>query len=79
MSFLSIIPKVSQTKFHHIRIVKSKVIHVQIPVPKWEKTKKWEKILWVTKRGNKGITNRGKSDFKSGQGLPIGAKQLNRF
>ena len=29
-----------QTKFHHIRITKSKVIHVQIPVPKWEKTKK---------------------------------------
>ena len=63
---------------HQIRITKSKVIHVQIPVPKWEK------IFWVTKRGNKGITNRGRfygfrigargitnrvsfRDFKSGQ------------
>ena len=24
------------------------------------KTKKWEKNFWVTKRGNKGITNRGR-------------------
>ena len=31
------------------------------------KTKKWEKNFWVTKRGNKGITNRGKRDYKSGQ------------
>ena len=29
-----------QTKFHHIRITKSKVIHVQIPVPKWGKNEK---------------------------------------
>ena len=49
----------SQTKFHQIQITKSKVIPVQIPVAKWEKTKKWEKGFWVTKRGNKGITNRG--------------------
>ena len=29
MSFLGIIPMVSQTKFHHIWITKSKVIHVK--------------------------------------------------
>ena len=50
-SFLGIIPKVSQTKFHDIWIMKLKVNHVQIPVPKWEKMKKWEKIFWITKRG----------------------------
>ena len=72
--FLGIIPKGSETKFHQNQITKSKVIHVQIPLPKWEKTKKLEKIFWVTKRGNKRITNRaalwisnrGKRDFKSG-------------
>ena len=40
-----------QTKFDQIQITKSKVIHVQIPVSKREKTKKsgkWEKIFWVT-------------------------------
>ena len=52
------IQKASQTKFHQIRITKSKVIHVQIWLSKWEKTKKWEKNFWVTKRGSKGITNR---------------------
>ena len=84
-----------------------KVIHVQIPVPKWEKTKKWKKFsglqngamrglqigagfrdyksgqeglqigtaLGISNRG-KEITNRGKRDFKSGQGLQIGAEQL---
>ena len=82
-SFLCIIPKVSQTKFHHIRITKPKVIHVQIPVPKWGKTKKWEKIFWITKRGNKGVSNQGKKitnwgrHFKSGQeGLQIYAEHL---
>ena len=34
----------SQTKFRQTQITKSKVIHVQIPVPKWEKTKKWKKF-----------------------------------
>ena len=43
-SFLGIIPKTSSTKFHQIRIARSKVIYVQIPVPKWEKAKKWGKI-----------------------------------
>ena len=39
-SFLGIISKASQNKFHQIRITKSKVIHVQIPVPKWGKKPK---------------------------------------
>ena len=48
--------------------MKSKVIHVQIPVPKREKMKKWEKIFWVTKQDNKGITNQGSfRDFKLGK------------
>ena len=82
--FLGIIPKASQTKFHQIPITKSKVIHVQIPVPKWKKTKTYEKIFWATKRGNKaiaklgqvlGTTNRNnryyKKELKLGQGLQM--------
>ena len=94
----------SQTKFYHIRITKSKVIYVQIPVPKWEKTKKWEKFSGLQKETMRGlqigagfrdyrseqeglqigaalgISSRGKEitnwdrDFKSGQGLQIGAE-----
>ena len=30
------------------------------PVPKWEKGKSRKKHFWVTKQGNKGITNRGR-------------------
>ena len=56
-----VILKVCQTKFHQIWISKSKVLHLQIPVPKWEKTKKWEKLFWLTKRDNKGITDPGRS------------------
>ena len=73
---LGIIPKASQTKFHQIWITKPKVIHVQVPVPRWEKRKN-EKNFWVTKRGIKGIdykpeqvsgvTNRGKKEYKQGQ------------
>ena len=48
---LGIIPRLSQTKFHHIRITKSKVIHEK-------KRKKMENLIWITKRGNEGITNR---------------------
>ena len=51
---------VSQTKFYLIRITKSKVILVQIPIPKWKKTKKCEKTFWITKWGNPGITNWGR-------------------
>ena len=54
------LPKRSETKFHHMRITKSKVIFVQIPIPKWEKTKKLGKIFWITKQTNEGITNRGR-------------------
>ena len=46
----------------------------QIPVPKWKKKKKWEKNFWITRRGNKGSTNRGRDfkDCKAGQeGLQI--------
>ena len=68
---LGIIPKASQSKFHQILIAKSKVIHIQISVPKWEKTKKWENIFWVSNRDrdyNSGqeITIRGR-DYKSVQ------------
>ena len=78
-----------KNEFHQIRITKSKVIHIQIPVPKWEKRKKWEKIFWVI-RGlqteARGITNRdsfrdfksGQKDYKSGQGFQIGPEIANR-
>ena len=59
MSFLGIIPKVSQTKFYQIQITKSKVIHVKIPLPKWKKTRNG------AKRGLK--IEAGFSDYKSGQ------------
>ena len=92
-SFLGIIPKASQTKFHQIRNTKSKVIHVQIPVPKWEKTKKWEKFSGLQSGtikglqiGAGGITNRGsfryfksgQKDYKSRQGFQIGAEITNQ-
>ena len=38
--FLGTMRKESETKFPQIRITKSKVIHVQIPVSKWEKVGK---------------------------------------
>ena len=63
--------KVSQTNFHQIRITKSKVIHVQVPVPKWEKTKKWKNIFWVIRGLQIGA---GFRNYKSGQEeLQIGA------
>ena len=42
------------------------------------KIEKWEKFFWVTKRGNKRITNRGKRDYKQGQFkvFQIGTKRL---
>ena len=61
---LGILPKASQIKFEQILITKSKFVYVQIPVLKWEKTKKWKKFFWFTKWDNKGITNRGKRDYK---------------
>ena len=80
------------TKFHQIRITKSKVIHIQIPKPKWKKTTNCEKDFLITKRGNKRITNRGsfrdfkleqkdcksgKRDFESWQRLPIGVTGIS--
>ena len=62
--FLGIIPESSQSKFDQIRITKLKVIHAQIPVPKWEKTKK-EKLFWVTKRAIRGLQiGAGLRDYK---------------
>ena len=85
--------KPSQTKFHQIRITKSEVIHVQTPVPKWEKSKKWVKTFLGYKTGQErlqigaalGISNRGKKiknqfsnwDFKSGERLQIGAREIS--
>ena len=65
----------AQTMFHHIRITKSKVIHVQIPVPKWVKTKKWEKFSGLQNGAMRGLQiGTGFRDYKSGQeGLQIGA------
>ena len=82
-SFLGIIPKVFQTKFHHIRITKSKVIHVQIPVPKWEKRKSG-KTFWITKRDNERITNRNnfrdfntrQKDYRLGQNFKPGQRDF---
>ena len=49
--------------------------YVQIPVPKWEKTKNWKKIFWVTKWGPqigaREVTNSGSLRyFKSGESNP---------
>ena len=65
----------SQTKFHHIRITKSKVIHVQIPVPNWEKTKKWETSSGLQNGAMRGVQiGAGFRGYKSGhKGLQIGA------
>ena len=50
-SFLGIIPKVSQTKFHQIRMTKLKVFHVQIPASKWKKNGKVGKDFLRDKTG----------------------------
>ena len=75
-SFLVIVPQTSQPKFHQIRFTKTKVIHVQIVVPNWEKRKKWEKtgnkggyksrrVTGVTKRAIKGLqVEAGFRDYK---------------
>ena len=51
-----------------------RVIHVQIPVPKWEKTKKWEKFSGLQNGAMRGLQiGAGFRDYKSGQeGLQIG-------
>ena len=80
-TFLVIIPKASQTKFHQIRITKSKVIiiYVQIPVLKWEKKKAGKIFLGNKgingiqgnngKRGNKGIANWSGFRFRAVLGI----------
>lgn len=78
--------KIVLTKSHQILITKSIFIHVQIPEPKLEKTKKWKKFSGLqngTLRLYKleqvlGITNLGKRDYKTRQlqGFPIEAKRL---
>ena len=58
----------SQTKFHQIRITKSKVIHVQISVPKWEKRKNRKKFSGLQNGVIRGLQiGAGFRDYKSGQ------------
>ena len=45
----------SQTNFQIIWITKSKVILVQIPVPKWKKGKKWENFFGLQNRAIRGL------------------------
>ena len=75
MPFLGIIAKPSQIKFHQIRITKSKVIHVQIPVSKWKKPKKWGKNFELYNRAIRVLQiGIGFRDYRWGQeGLQIGA------
>ena len=71
-SFLGIIPKASQTTFHQIWISKSKSYSYSNSTTKMGKNgKKGKHFFWVTKRGNKGITNWGRS-----QGLQIRAREI---
>ena len=86
-----IISSVARVKFiksktifrYHFKGV-SKVIQVQIPVPNWEKTKKWETISGIQNdyKSGKEITNRsrdsklGQRDSKSGQRLQIGVRGI---
>ena len=67
--------KVSQIKFHHIRIIHVQSYSCSNSSTKVGKNEKVGKIFWITKRGNEGITNWGRfRDYKSGQeGLQIGA------
>ena len=66
--------QVSYSNIHnHIQITKSEVIHVQIPVLKWEKTKKW---VSGTQNGaiRVLVIGTGFMDYISGQeGVKIGA------
>ena len=62
-----IIPKLSQTTLYDNRITKPKVIHAQIPVPKWGKIK-WEKFFWKQNGVIRGLQiGVGFRDYKSGQ------------
>ena len=74
-SFLGIILKASQTKFHQIWFSKSKVIHVQISVPKWERRKSGKTFSGLQNGTTRGLQiGVGFRDYKSGQdGLQIRA------
>ena len=57
---------VSKTLYDN-RITKPKVIHAQIPVPKWGKIK-WEKFFWKQNGAIRGLQiGIGFRDYKSGQ------------
>ena len=73
------IPKVSQTKFHQILITKSKVIHVQIPASKRQKTKKREKIFGLQNGAIRRLQiGAAFMDYKSRQeGLQIGCRVID--
>ena len=79
MSFLGIIAKASQNKFYQNWISKSKFIHVQIPVPKWEKRKSEEKFCGLQNEAIGGLQIGARfRDYKSGQeGFQIGAEITN--
>ena len=63
----------SQTKFHHIRITKSKFIHIQIPVPKCKKRKSGKNFSELQNEAIKSLQiGVGFRDYKLGQeGLQI--------
>ena len=61
---LGIISKASQTKFHQNQITKPKVIHVQVPVPRWQKKKK------------KKVKNNSQLQNEAIRGLQIGAREI---
>ena len=61
---LSIIPKASQTKFSSNSDHKIKSYSCSNSSTKMGKSEKMGKNFWVTKRGNKGIADRGKRDYK---------------
>ena len=73
-TFLDIIPKVSQTKFHHIRISKSKDILLKFQYQKQRKRKS-EKYSGLLNEAIRGLQIRADfRDYKLGQeGLQIGA------
>ena len=63
--FVGIIPKTSQTKFHQIRITKSKVIHAQIPVSKCKKQKNGKKISGFQNGAIRGLQIRAAFEISS--------------
>ena len=69
--------KASQTKFLQSRIKKLIIIHVQFPLPKREKTKKWEKFSGLQNGAIRGLQiGKGFRDYKLGQGFQIEAKRF---